>query len=103
MRGAAAPERHLGEPLDDERGEEGEPPGVGEAVQLRLGAPLEPHELGLPGLLPVPLRHCSSSRMRRSLRLLRRATRRGPGGGEAIASSLRGFSRACNARFGNGK
>ena len=88
LRGAAAL-RHFGDPLDEDRGEDGEPPGVGEAVQLRLGTPREPQELGLPGLLPVPLLHCSSSRMRRSFRLFRRATLRDdPGGGDAIASSL---------------
>lgn len=91
--------RHLGEPDDDDLGDEGafgEPPGVGEAVQLRLllvvappPQPRDPHELGLPGLLPGPLQHCSLSRILRSLRLLRRAMRAarlppddGAGGGD---------------------
>lgn len=90
------PARHLGEPDDPvERGDDaplGElaPAGVGDPVRLRL-KPRELDELppGLPGL---PGRALCSSRMRRSLRLLRRMTRgaRDDVGDEAAAlSSLR--------------
>lgn len=72
------PDLHLGDPEEEERGEEGALgdalPGVGEPVQLRLL--LYPVAPGLPGLLPdAPPPTCPSSRMRRSLRLLRRITR----------------------------
>ena len=87
------PARHLGEPDDPvERGDDaplGElaPAGVGDPVRLRL-KPRELDELppGLPGL---PGRALCSSRMRRSLRLLRRMTRgaRDDVGDEAAALS----------------
>jgi hypothetical protein len=101
--------RVLGEPEDDERGDDGAfgdvVPVVGDAVQLRLNPvplPAPPRELlelvpGLPGLLPgPPPPPCCSSRIRKSLRLLSRAIRdippRPAGGGDAVTSSLKSIS-----------
>lgn len=91
--------RHLGDPDDEDRGEEGAlgdtDPGVGDPAQLRL----KPRELELlaglpPGVAALGTEHWSS-RMRRSLRLFSRTPRPertdgddGAGGDVPIASSL---------------
>ena len=71
------------------------PPGVGEPVQLRLN-PRELDELppGLPGL---PGRAFCSSRIRRSLRLLRRITRGARDVDEAVGGEAATLSSLCQS------